>query len=1007
MSDTKDSADEANKLKLNAPHRIVLKKTVEEGSIKQSFAHGRTKNVVVEVRRKRTFVKPGSESPSDEGDRDDAGDNARLESDDRQRVHHVLKPMSPEERLAFEAEQETLRRQQEEEAQSLREAEALAAVRAAEAATRAAEEAARKAAREAEEAVQKAAQEATQKATQKAAQEAEEAARREAEAKLAPPPASPPRPEPTAPPAAVSVPTALPTPPPAAPAAKAPPAEVEMKLVAQPPQPRDKVSPAGRGEGDQRMRSGVRVDSVAPAAPAAVAAAPAAEGATEEEGDGKGGPRKKTTRLKREDLARKKAEDLMAQRIAQIEQLREQKRLDDQRKQEAPAPVAAAAAPAATAAAADDKDDKDKGRKTIRAKGAGRKDEEDGDGRGGRGGRGVLELKGGRGGSSRFAKGGRRHEPQPPPGPVVREVIVPDTITVGELANRMAVKSSEVIKYLFKQGMMVTINQVIDQDTAVLLVEEMGHKAKPVSEAAMIEAELADSTEFPLMDVDRPPVVTVMGHVDHGKTSLLDAIRKTDVVSREFGGITQHIGAYQVMLTNGERITFLDTPGHAAFTAMRARGAQVTDLVVLVVAADDGVMPQTVEAINHAKAAGVPLIVAINKMDRMGANPDRVMQQLTEHGLVPEDWGGETIFVKVSAHTGEGIETLKEMILLQSEILNLKANPGLRARGRIVEAKLDKGRGAVATCLVQNGTLRPGDIFVVGAEWGKIRGLLDDKGESVKEAPPAFPVEIIGLSGVPHAGDELVVTPDERRAREIATFRLNKMKEQDQVKQAATHTANLGDIFDQIKQGALEEVKVVLKADVQGSVEAVADALHKITHDQVRVAVIHTGVGGINESDVMLAVASNAIVLGFNVRADAKSRVLAKREGVDLRFYNIIYDLVDDITKALEGRLAPTVKETVLGHLQVRDVFRISKVGNIAGCIVSDGIIRREAKCRLLRNQVVIFDGALSSLKHFKDDLKEAREGMECGVGLERFHDIKTGDVLEAYIHEEVRQTIG
>ncbi|NGZ29395.1 MAG: translation initiation factor IF-2, partial [Magnetococcales bacterium] len=514
----------------------------------------------------------------------------------------------------------------------------------------------------------------------------------------------------------------------------------------------------------------------------------------------------------------------------------------------------------------------------------------------------------------------------------------------------------------------------------------------------------ADSVDEEGTLLNRPPVVTVMGHVDHGKTSLLDAIRRTDIASREFGGITQHIGAYQVTLASGSKITFLDTPGHAAFTAMRARGAKATDVVVLVVAADDGVMPQTVEAINHAREAKVPIVVAINKIDKHSANPDQVMQQLSNLELVPEAWGGETIFVPVSAKTGIGLETLQEMILLQAEVLDLRANPDKMARGVIVEAKLDRGRGAVATCLVQNGTLRVGDIFVVGTEWGKIRGLLNDKGESVQEAPPAMPVEIIGLSGVPSAGIELIVVPDERRAKEIAAFYNRKQKEKEQIQQ--NQHANLGDLFNQIKQGDISEIRVVLKGDVQGSVEAVSDALLKISHPEVRVVVIHTGVGGITESDIMLAVASDAIVIGFNVRADVKARTLAKQEGIDLRFYNVIYNVVDELTKAMEGKLRPTITENIIGHALVKEVFKISKVGNVAGCVVSDGILQRSAKVRLLRDHVVIHEGTLSSLRHYKDEVKEVREGTECGISLDRYTDYRAKDILEFYQLEEVKQTI-
>ena len=687
-------------------------------------------------------------------------------------------------------------------------------------------------------------------------------------------------------------------------------------------------------------------------------------------------PKKKLTRAEREDVARRKTEDLVAKRLSQLDELRQQKKLVEERlktaKEESPARITL----------------------KSKVKRKGRKTSTDVD----------KQVPVRRSGKSTRGRGGRRDDMSATLAPVVRDVVVPDVITVGDLANRMAVKSSEVIKLLMRQGMMVTINQVLDQETAVLVVEEMGHRPKQISEGADIEAELAETVDTEEQMITRSPVVTVMGHVDHGKTSLLDAIRKTDVTSREFGGITQHIGAYQVTMQNGASITFLDTPGHAAFTAMRARGARMTDIVVLVVAADDGVMPQTIEAIGHAKAAKVPIVVAVNKIDKPDANPDRVMQQLSDKDLVPEDWGGDTIFVKVSAKSGEGIENLEEMILLQAEILNLRANVKKNARGHIVEAKLDKGRGPVATCLVQSGTLNVGDIFVVGAEWGKIRGLVNDKGANVTSALPSTPVEIIGLSGVPEAGDDLITVPDERRAKEIAAFRIRKQREQEQALQGTETTSE--DIFSQIQRGESDELKVVIKGDVRGSVEAVADALTKIKHDEIRVNVIHTGVGGINESDVMLAMASNGLVLGFNVRADAKARDLAKRERVELRFYTIIYDLVDDITKAMEGQLKPGVEETVLGRAEVREVFRISNVGNVAGCMVTDGTIQRKAKIRLLRDEVIVHTGALSALKRYKDDAKEVREGMECGMSLEKFNDFKSGDVLESFTLTEVRRTI-
>ncbi|OSM00360.1 translation initiation factor IF-2 [Magnetofaba australis] len=930
MSDTNNSEGD-NKLRLKAPRRIVLKKTVEGGTIKQNFSHGRSKSVVVEVRRKKSFVNAAAEEEQKRksASADGAGRDAKPPPKPKEAPkQHILEPLSPEERA------KRLQAKREAEAQAKIEAEA-AAKREAEAAEQAKIEAEETAKREAEAAEQAkiAAEEAAKiEAEETAKREAEEAAKREAEAANA-------KSEETV--EAVSE------------------LQAEEEPAAQEPEVAQK--PAAE-EPAEEMR----------------AEAPAAE-EPEEEMRAEEPPRN-MTKAQREDMARKKTEDLVSKRLAQLEELREQKRRDDLRQKE----IAANA----TRERTDDEGGRSGGRRKKGKRGG--DDSEDR----------TIRMKGGK----RGRRDKRSSEQMMPTAPIVREVIIPETITVGELANRMAVKSSEVIKNLFSQGMMVTINQTLDQDTATLLVEEMGHKPKAVSEAAAIEEELGAVVDTEETLMERPPIITVMGHVDHGKTSLLDAIRSTDVTSREHGGITQHIGAYQVTLESGKKITFLDTPGHAAFTAMRARGAHITDIVVLVVAADDGVMPQTIEAISHAKSAGAPIVVAVNKMDKPEANPDRVMQQLTEYELVPEDWGGDTIFCKLSAKSGDGVAELEEMLLLQAEILNLRANPdNERTRGVIVEANLDRGRGAVATCLIENGTLRVGDICVVGHEWGRVRGLTNDKGDQVSEALPAMPVEIIGLSGVPLAGDELVVVPDERRAREIADFRVRATKEKEQAKMAP---AKLDDIFDQISQGEVTEVKVVIKADVQGSVEAVADALTKIKHDEVAVKVIHTGVGGINESDVMLAVASEAIVLGFNVRADAKGRDLAKREGVDMRFYNVIYDLVDDITQALEGQLAPKVEEKVLGHAQVREVFRISKVGNVAGCLVTDGIIQKDAFARLLRDNVVIYEGPLSALKRFKDDVKEVREGMECGISLEKYNDIKNDDVIEVYIQKEIKQTI-
>jgi translation initiation factor IF-2 len=607
-------------------------------------------------------------------------------------------------------------------------------------------------------------------------------------------------------------------------------------------------------------------------------------------------------------------------------------------------------------------------------------------------------------------KGGGRHRhaeeaPKgfaPPAEPTIREIHVPETITVGDLAHKMSVKAAEVIKSLMKLGQMVTINQVLDQETAMIVVEELGHKAI----AAKIddpEAYIVDTVEHHEAELkSRAPVVTVMGHVDHGKTSLLDYIRRAKVAAGEAGGITQHIGAYHVTTPRGV-ITFLDTPGHEAFTSMRARGAKVTDLVILVVAADDGVMPQTIEAIHHAKAANVPLIVAINKIDKSEANPDRVKQELVAQSVVPEEYGGDVPFVPVSARTGEGVDTLLENVLLQAEVLELKAPLDSPAKGAVIEARLDRGKGPVATVLVQSGTLKRGDIVLAGAVFGRVRAMLDENGQPVNEAGPSIPVELQGLADVPNAGDEMIVLGDERKAREIALFRQGKFRD---VKLAKKQAAKLENMFEQMKEDELKVLPIVLKADVQGSQEALAHALSRLSHEEVKVNVVHSGVGAITESDVNLALASKAVIIGFNTRADAAARKLAESSGIDIRYYNIIYDAVDEVKAALGGMLAPEKKENVLGLVEVRQVFRISKVGTVAGCYVLDGVVRRGAKIRLLRDNVVVHDGELDSLKRFKDDVREVKAGFECGMSVKGFSDLKEKDQFEIFETVEVARTL-
>ncbi|NPV52277.1 MAG: translation initiation factor IF-2 [Firmicutes bacterium] len=578
-----------------------------------------------------------------------------------------------------------------------------------------------------------------------------------------------------------------------------------------------------------------------------------------------------------------------------------------------------------------------------------------------------------------------------------KKVALPETIMVKDLAAKMGVSSSDVIKNLLELGVIVNINQEIDFDTASIIADEYGFDVEPESKAEAREFGIEDTEDDPASLVIRPPVVTIMGHVDHGKTSLLDVIRETNVTAQEAGGITQHIGAYQVEL-NGRKITFIDTPGHEAFTAMRARGAQVTDIAILVVAADDGVMPQTVEAINHARAAGVPIIVAINKIDKPNAQPDRVKQELSEHGLVPEEWGGDTVCVEVSALKRIGIEGLLEMILLVADMRDLKANPDRPAKGTVIEAELDKGRGPVATVLIEKGTLNIGDSIVVGDVAGRVRAMIDDKGESVRKAVPSMPVEVLGLSDVPKAGDILQVVPEDRLAKQLANRRQERKRAEDI---SPARRISLDDLFDRIKEGEVKELKLIIKADVQGSVEALRQALERLSTDEVKVNIIHSGVGAITESDIMLASASSAIVIGFQVRPDANAKKMAERDGVDVRLYRIIYDATEDIKAAMEGMLEPEYHEVVMGKAQVRATFKIPKVGMIAGSYVEEGKITRDADVRVLRDNIVVHEGKIESLKRFKDDVREVLQGFECGIGLQNFNDIKEGDIIEAFKLEE------
>ena len=703
----------------------------------------------------------------------------------------------------------------------------------------------------------------------------------------------------------------------------------------------------------------------------------------------------------REEEARRQAE-LRSIQEAELKAKQEREAARKEAEAKAPAPAAATEAAKPKPAGSVKPTVKPKADKGAGKKG---KDEEGGK-KGGLKVRGAVESdQGWRGG--RRAKHKGEHETQhaftAPTEPVVHEVMVPETISVADLAHKMAVKAAEVIKTLMKMGSMVTINQVLDQETAMIVVEEMGHVAKPAAidtPESYLEIDTGEHKEAEALP--RAPVVTVMGHVDHGKTSLLDSIRRARVAAGEAGGITQHIGAYHVDTPKG-MITFLDTPGHEAFTAMRARGAKVTDIVILVVAADDGVMPQTKEAIHHAKAAGVPVVVAVNKIDKPEANPERIKQEVSSEGVVPEEWGGDAMFIEVSAKTGQGIDSLLDAVLLQAEVLELKAAVDAPAKGVVVESRLDKGRGPVATILVQSGTLRRGDVMLAGTSFGRVRAMLDENGKPIDVAGPAIPVEIQGLSDVPGAGEDVLVLPDERKAREIALFRQGKFRD---VRLAKQQAAKLESMFEQMGEGEVKSLPLILKADVQGSYEGLSHALGKLSTDEVKVNIIHAAVGAVSESDVNLAIASKAVIIGFNVRADAQARKLAETSGVDIRYYNIIYEAVDEVKAALGGMLSPEKKESVLGMAEVRQVFRISKVGAVAGCMVTEGMVKRSAHVRVLRDNVVLHSGELDSLKRFKEDVKEVKSGYDCGLSIKNFNDIEEGDMLEFFEVVEVARTL-
>ncbi|MGZ8995228.1 MAG: translation initiation factor IF-2 [Rhodospirillales bacterium] len=896
-----DESNAEDRTQLAKPKRLELKKTVEGGQVRQSFSHGRSKMVTVEVRKKRTFATDGHGRVAEVRRGGEA--SAATGGGAAAREGTAAGLTSHEKAARARALQDAIRAEDERAAAEARQAAA------AKAETAAAADAALKAGvAEVSEADTPAAEPAEVPAP------AEEAAAAEAPATAAAEPAGPEQaaPETVAEPATEVAPKAAPgvapepaAPPTGAPAqpgpkAKAPTVEVKGEVKAKEGQEADE-------DGDRRGRP------KRPLRPEARKAAPVAR---------RDDANRRSGKLTIVDALDEGASERVRS-LASVRRAREKERLKQQ--------------------------------------------------------------------SQRGA------EPQK----IVREVVIPDSITVQELANRMAERSVGVIKALMKMGMMATINHVIDADTAELIASEFGHKVKRVSDAD-VEIGLRGEADEDELLVARPPVVTVMGHVDHGKTSLLDALRRTDVAAHEAGGITQHIGAYQVTLAGGDKITFIDTPGHAAFTQMRARGAKVTDIVVLVVAADDGVMPQTVEAIDHAKAAGVPLIVAINKIDRPDANPKRVRTELLQHSIVTEDMGGDTLSVEVSAKQGLNLDKLQEAILLQAEVLDLKANPERPAEGIVIETKVERGRGSVATVLVQRGSLRMSDIFVAGAEWGRVRGLYDANGASLNEAGPGMPVEVLGLNATPAAGDEVSVVESEGRAREVSEFRQRRLREA----RTTTNRGTVEQIFSRIADGQQQTLPVLVKADVHGSTEAIVGALQKLGTEAVGAQVIHAGVGGINESDVALARASNALVIGFNVRANPQARELAKRDGVDIRYYSIIYNLTDDMKSMLSGMLAPVTRENLLGYAQIREVFNITKVGKVAGCMITEGMVKRGAKIRLLRDDVVIHEGDIAQLKRFKDDVREVKEGYDCGIAIANYNDIRVGDVIECFELEQIAQEL-
>ncbi|MDZ7714453.1 MAG: translation initiation factor IF-2 [Rhodovibrio sp.] len=916
MTTNSDDGDD-KKLKLKKPGKLELSKTVEQGQVKQSFSHGRSKQVSVEVKRKRTYQRGESgrmtEVRQDSGQQEaekafQPSGGQQAPAGERQQPararQQTQQPAGSRGGTPEENATRTLEREQQRAGRTLTEGERQARLRALEQAERDKEERERRRQEEDERRRRQAEEEAKRREDEEKRRQAEEEARKQLEAE-----------------------------------------EQEKRR-----QKEAEEAPAADAASGEAAETGDHPAGQQPAAEAAPAAEP------EETADAR---------------AKRKA--------------KEGREKDDAAAEEAGGRVKRAKG-GEKKPAAKKGDERRRGRLTISQALEGGENSRA---------RSQAQLK-------RQRQRQKQQQSQQPPQKVVREVQIPDVITVGELANRMAERSGDVIKQLMQLGTMATINQSIDPETAELIVQEFGHTPKRVSDAD-VEDVLQTEADREEDLQPRAPVVTVMGHVDHGKTSLLDALRKTDVVAGEAGGITQHIGAYQVVLSGGAGITFLDTPGHAAFTQMRSRGADVTDIVVLVVAADDSVKDQTVEAINHAKAAQKPIVVAINKCDKPEANPDKVRQELLSYEIVTEDMGGETQAIEVSATTRDGLEQLEEAILLQAEILELKANPDRAAEGVVVEAKLEKGRGPVATILVQRGTLKKGDNFVAGAEWGRVRALVNDRSENVASAGPSIPVEVLGLQGTPRAGDEVIVVDNEQRAREISEYRQERQREKEV---ASSGRASLESMLNQIKEGQASELPVVIKADVQGSLEAIQGALGQIGNEEVQPNILHAGVGGINESDITLAGASGAVVIAFNVRANGKAREMAKQDGVNIRYYSVIYNLIDDVKQALQGMLSPEAREEFIGYAEIRQVFSVTKVGKVAGCRITEGVVKRGAGVRLLRDNRVIYEGNLKTLKRFKDEVREVKDGYECGISLENWEDIQEGDVLECYEVREVQRTL-